>query len=70
MKGCRCPSVRSHLVEPLNKVSLEDYNAIAKRTQSSAKASYWGVRRRVGATRAGMEIGNLDTYLLKSVAGN
>jgi len=40
MKGCRCPSVRSHLVEPLNKVSLKDYNAIAKRTQSSAKASY------------------------------
>jgi len=54
----------------LNKASLKDYNAIAKRTQSSAKASYFGVRRRVGATRAGMEIGNLDTYLLKSVAGN
>ena len=70
MKGGRRPFVPSHIVEQLVKVSLRDYNAIAKRTQSSAKASYFGVRRRVRATRADMEIGNLDTYLLKSVSGN
>lgn len=61
MKGCRCPSIRSHLVDLLNKVSLKDYNGIAKRTQLSAKATHFGVRWRVGITRVGMEIGNLDT---------